>query len=116
MSTLEARNPIRQSVQSQRPRHRLLIWSGRVLLGLLVVLLILAVSGTSYQAIATARDARTFPPPGQLIDVGGYKLHIHCLGAGSPTVITENGLGGSSPDWSLVQPAVSQTRCVPVSI
>jgi pimeloyl-ACP methyl ester carboxylesterase len=109
MSTIEARNPIRQSVQSQRPRNPLFVWTGRILSGLLVILLVLTVSGASYQAIATARDARTFPPPGQLIDVGGYKLHIRCLGTGSPTVVTENGLGGSSPDWSLVQPAVSQT-------
>jgi pimeloyl-ACP methyl ester carboxylesterase len=80
-----------------------------VLLGLLTILVLLAGLGATYQALATARDARTFPPPGQLVDVGGYQLHIHCLGTGTPTVITENGLGGSSPDWGLVQPAVSQT-------
>ena len=112
MSTIEARNPMSRPYQNQRSGRRVLAWVGRVLIGLLVVLLILAVSGAIYQAIATARDARTFPPPGQRVDVGGYKLHIHCLGTGSPTVVTENGLGGSSPDWSLVQPAVSQTTRV----
>lgn len=64
-------------------------------------------SGAIYQIIATARDRHAYPPSGQLVDVGGYRLHIHCLGTGVPTVVTENGLGGSSPDWSLVQPAVS---------
>lgn len=109
MNTIEARNPVSRPYQNQQPGRRLLVRIGRVLIGLLVVLLVLAVIGVSYQAIATARDARTFPPPGQRVDVGGYKLHIHCLGTGSPTVMTENGLGGSSPDWSLVQPTVSQT-------
>lgn len=75
-----------------------------VLLGLLILLL---GSGAIYQLIATARDKQAHPPPGQLVDAGGYRLHIHCLGTGTPTVVTENGLGGSSPDWSLVQPAVS---------
>jgi len=109
MSTIEAQNPMSRPYQNQRPRGRLLVWGGRVLIGLLTVLLTLAMLGAGYQAIATARDARTFPLPGKLVDVGGYKLHIYCLGASSPTVVTENGLGGSSPDWSLVQPAVSQT-------
>lgn len=109
MSTIEVTNPMSGPYPNQRPRNPLLVWTGRVLIGLLVALIALAVIGASYQAIATARDARTFPPPGQRVDVGGYKLYIHCLGTGSPTVVTENGLGGSSPDWSLVQPAVSQT-------
>src|SRR4029453_13932822 len=89
-----------------------LVWGKRIWLGLRitgVILVAFGIMGASYQAIATARDARAFPPPGQLVDVGGYKLHIHCLGTGSPTVVTESGLGGSSPDWSLVQPAVSQS-------
>lgn len=81
----------------------------RMLLGLLLATLGLLLAGVIYQALATVRDERAFPPPGQLVDVGGHRLHIHCLGTGSPTVVTENGLGGSSPDWSLVQPAVSQT-------
>lgn len=40
---------------------------------------VLVLIGVSYQALATVRDARTFPPLGQRVDVGGYKLHIHTL-------------------------------------
>lgn len=109
MDAIKATKTINGPVPNQRPRNRLLIWIGRTLLGLLIALAVLAVVGASYQALATARDAQAFPRPGQLIDVGGYKLHIHCLGAGSPTVITESGLGGSSPDWSLVQPPVGES-------
>jgi pimeloyl-ACP methyl ester carboxylesterase len=62
-----------------------------------------------YQAIATEQDRRAFPPPGQLVNVGGHTLHIQCTGTGSPTVVTESGFAGTSLDWSLVQPAVAQT-------
>jgi pimeloyl-ACP methyl ester carboxylesterase len=48
-------------------------------------------------------------PPGIRLDVGGHKLHIHCLGKGRPTVILDAGLGGSSKDWSEVQAALAQT-------
>jgi hypothetical protein len=42
-----------------------------------------------------------------MIDVGGHRLHLHCVGAGDPPVILDAALGASSLSWSLVQPAVS---------
>ena len=45
--------------------------------------------------------------PGRLVDVGGHRLHYLCLGEGSPTVILDAGLSGSSLDWSLVQPQIA---------
>lgn len=42
-------------------------------------------------------------PPGQRIDMGGYSLHIHCEGTGSPTVILDAGLGDWSTHWTAVQ-------------
>jgi pimeloyl-ACP methyl ester carboxylesterase len=47
------------------------------------------------------------PPPGKLVDIGGYKLHIYCTGKGDPTVVLIAGGGDFSFDWSLVQPEVS---------
>ncbi len=52
--------------------------------------------------------AQTPPPgpaPGLLVDIGGHKMYIRCVGppGGSPTVILEAGGGGSSNGWSLVQ-------------
>jgi pimeloyl-ACP methyl ester carboxylesterase len=47
-------------------------------------------------------------PPGQLVDIGGYKLHLHCIGSGSPTVVFENGSADFSFVWDLVQPGVSK--------
>jgi pimeloyl-ACP methyl ester carboxylesterase len=45
--------------------------------------------------------------PGELVDVGTHRLHIRCAGAGTPAVIFDAALGGSSLSWSLVQPAVA---------
>lgn len=51
-------------------------------------------------------------PPGRLLDVGGFKLHLYCAGEGSPTVVLDAGLGGSANDWSKVQPLLRQTTRV----
>jgi pimeloyl-ACP methyl ester carboxylesterase len=50
-------------------------------------------------------------PSGRLVDVGGFRLHLHCAGAGSPSIILDAALGASSVSWSLVQPElVTLTR------
>jgi pimeloyl-ACP methyl ester carboxylesterase len=77
--------------------------------GLVITLVALGLSGAIYQVIATEVDKRAYPPPGQLVDVGGYKLHIYCVGEGSPTVILDAVGGGSSAQWALVQPEIAAT-------
>lgn len=47
------------------------------------------------------------PLPGRLVDVGGYRLHLDCVGEGSPTVVLEAGLGHGALSWFGVQPAVA---------
>jgi pimeloyl-ACP methyl ester carboxylesterase len=52
--------------------------------------------------------AQTPPPgpaPGILVDVGGHKLHIRCIGpaTGGPTVILEAGGGAFSSVWAPLQ-------------
>ena len=49
--------------------------------------------GGSYQTVRELFDRRTHSAPGQLVDVGGHRLHLHCVGSGTPTVILESGLG-----------------------
>lgn len=52
-----------------------------------------------------------FPPPGQLVDVGGWRLHLNCTGearVSQPTIILEAGKGDFSVEWSLVQPGVAK--------
>ena len=58
--------------------------------------MLLLVAGTFYQAIASWLEDRK-QPPGQLIDVGGYKLHLYVAGGGNqknPTIILDHSLGG----------------------
>src|ERR687893_3305360 len=92
--------------------RRFMRWIGRVLLWLIVALLTLAVVGAIYQAIATERAERAYPPPGEMVDVGGYSLHINCVGQGSPTVVLDAGSGAMSASWVLVQREVSDTTRV----
>src|SRR5438128_1815367 len=47
-------------------------------------------------------------PPGKLIDLGGYRMHLNCTGNKGPTVILITGAGDFSFDWSLVQPNIAQ--------
>lgn len=77
---------------------------------LLLILALLFSSG--YQAVASAADLRRYPAPGQLIDVGGHRLHIYCQGQGEPTVVMEAGLSGWSTDWIRVQPEVAKSTRV----
>ncbi|OUR73984.1 alpha/beta hydrolase [Methylophaga sp. 42_8_T64] len=65
--------------------------------------------------IFSSVSANEFPPvPGQRHDIGGYQLHIHCLGTGSPTIIIDTGLGDDSSDWQSIveQSSLTTQTCV----
>jgi len=76
-----------------------------MLAGLFVLLLL---AGFLYENIGEARDRRFNPMPGQRVDVGGYKLHLDCVGQGVPAVVFDSGLGDSYAAWRKVQPAVAR--------
>jgi pimeloyl-ACP methyl ester carboxylesterase len=81
----------------------------RVLLIVALVIAGLSLTGFLYQTIASAVDASSYPAPGRLIDVGGYRLRLYCTGTGrpgSPTVILDEGQAATSLGWSKVQPGV----------
>ena len=84
----------------------------RVFLWLSAILFVLVVSGMLYQTASAEADRRNFPAPGNLIDVGGFKMHISCMGEGSPTVILETLSGGTSSYWGWVQPEVAKSTRV----
>src|SRR5512145_2203434 len=81
-----------------------LIW----LAGLAFLTVGLILAGLIYEPLAEAADAKAYPPPGQMVDVGGYRLHINCTGSGSPTVVVESGWGDMSATWGWVQPEVAK--------
>jgi pimeloyl-ACP methyl ester carboxylesterase len=51
-------------------------------------------STTIYHYFATKKEDREQLPPGELIDIGGYRLHLYRKGKGNPTVILDHSLGG----------------------
>lgn len=59
--------------------------------------------GATYQILASARDWKLVPPPGVRVDVGGYRMHMLCMGVGEPTVVLDSGLGDYSIHWRRVQ-------------
>ena len=79
-----------------------------ILVALVIVVLLFLTAGLVYQAFGSARGMRKYPPPGRLVDVGGYRLHLNCVGEGSPLVVLESGIAASSLSWGLVQPEVAK--------
>jgi pimeloyl-ACP methyl ester carboxylesterase len=80
----------------------------RALFRTTLFVMVLATAGMIYQTAATESDQRKYPPPGELVNVDGYKMHIYCSGEGSPTIILDHAGGGSSMDWALIQPQLAE--------
>jgi len=80
-------------------------WVFRIFAVTLGLLLCAIIAGSIYQAIESTRERRLYPPPGELIDVGGYHLHLTCAGTGSPTVVLQ---WSYSLTWYLVQPEIAR--------
>jgi pimeloyl-ACP methyl ester carboxylesterase len=92
-------------IQSRRSLRN---WSRPVILYPFLAVLLLAAFGGGYETIREAMDKSAYTMSGELIDVGGYKLHISCTGSGSPTVILEAGLGQPAAMMSgWIQPGVA---------
>jgi pimeloyl-ACP methyl ester carboxylesterase len=86
--------------------------SRRWLLYPVIATLALAAIGGGQETVAEAMDATAYPMPGRLIDVGGHRLHLHCTGSGSPTVVLEPGGGGTSSSFGWIAPAVARNTRV----
>jgi len=95
-----------------RARRQLRSPSRRWLLYPVLAVLALESVGGGYQAVREAVDARANPMPGQMIDVGGRRLHLNCTGSGSPTVVLEPGAGGTSSDLARIAEAVARDTLV----
>ena len=95
-------------MNSKTQTQKILSIIKRSIIGIVSVVLLSTIAGTIYQTAASEADKRNFPPPGNLIDVDGYKMHIYCMGAGSPTIVLDHVGGGSSIDWALIQPKLAE--------
>jgi pimeloyl-ACP methyl ester carboxylesterase len=90
---------VRRQLRSRRARG---------LLYPVITLLALASIGGGYETVREAADAKAYPMPGRLIDVGGHRLHLSCTGSGSPTVVLEPGAGMMSSSLGWIAPAVAR--------
>ena len=59
----------------------------------IAIQVMLLIFTTLYQASASYLEDRR-SPIGQLIDVGGYRLHLYTLGEAKPTIVFDHSLGG----------------------
>jgi len=80
----------------------------RVCKWLITVAALIVAAGAIFQFSMTQWENHRYPPRGKLVDIGGVRLHINCTGAGTPTVVIENGPNDSSVVWQLVQPEISR--------
>jgi pimeloyl-ACP methyl ester carboxylesterase len=70
---------------------------------------------TLHAPVVAQSTAEPSAPPGRLVDLGGFRLHLMCTGArrvGEPTVVLSIGGGGFAVDWSLVQEPLSDSARV----
>lgn len=76
----------------------------RALLAILGLLLITSLVGTVVRTNLRTR----YPPIGQMVDVGDFRMHIACSGSKSPTVIIEAGQGGMGLQYTNIQAALAR--------
>lgn len=98
-----------QQPAAARKRSQLWRWTKRVGIGVVGLVVVLLLAGVIYQLLATKIDEYRYPSPGEMVDVGGYSLHLYCMGeGGAQTIVMDSGLGGTVLDWQLVQPEVAK--------
>ncbi len=76
------------------------------------VLLLLIGAGFAYEAIASRLAKEEYPPPGRLVEAGGYKLHLNKEGEGPVTIILESGSGETSLSWQDIPEKLSKHATV----
>jgi pimeloyl-ACP methyl ester carboxylesterase len=69
-------------------------------------------ASATYQALGEARDRRRFPPPGELVDIGGRRLHLWRAGEGRPVVVIATSLGEPGHGWAAIQRRLAQHTTV----
>jgi len=75
-------------------------------------ILTLSALGATYENVQEVRDRTQYPPPGRLVDIGGRRLHLNCVGSGSPTVVLFPGAGDLSSVMTWIASSVSRSTRV----
>jgi pimeloyl-ACP methyl ester carboxylesterase len=103
-------SPVRPAVR--RRKRGLGFYLTRGLLAVIGLVTVVLLLGTVVEGIAEASDRQAYLPPGQMVEVEGHRLHIHCTGAGEPTIILEAGAFSYSSEWYWVQRQLEPTQRV----
>jgi len=75
--------------------------------------LVVAGVGGGDETVQEQIDRSASAMPGQMVDVGGHRLYMHCTGSGSPTVVLVSGLAETSVYWGgWIAPAVARNTTV----
>src|SRR5215469_8673648 len=72
-----------------------------------IVLMAVLLSSAAFTQETAPADI-VFTRPGQLVDVGGFRLNLYCMGSGSPAVVFDSGYEDWAPAWSTVQPKIAK--------
>jgi len=88
--------------------ENLLRWFRMGVLALVTVLVVLACLGATYQVIGNWRDGNRLPQRGRSVQAGPIRMNIYCTGAGTPTVILEQGGGMPGIGWMKIQPKIAE--------
>src|ERR1035438_10538945 len=83
-----------------------------MVLSIVVLLVAVLAGGSSFNAIALWVSRLANPPQGAFESVDGRKMHINCMGQGSPTIVLDSGYLGDATAWETVQPELSKTTRV----
>jgi pimeloyl-ACP methyl ester carboxylesterase len=83
-------------------------WWLRTITFALMFALLAVFSSAVYQTISFNLDKQRFPHPGRLVNSGGLRLNVFCMGERVPTVVLEAGLADALDSWTRVQPAISK--------
>lgn len=88
-------------------RRKISEWAVMSLAAFIAVVVAVS-SGTNAVILHYARAIT----PGKMYLVHGYRMHIDCMGSGSPTLILDAGLGNDSLIWGGVQPVLAKNTRV----
>ena len=71
--------------------------SGMVVLGIIAVITILLIAALVNHTNQLRKEAKKYPPPGNMVEVNGKKLHVYSEGDGETTLAFMAGHGTSNP-------------------
>jgi pimeloyl-ACP methyl ester carboxylesterase len=97
-------------MRAKRLLIAILRWVGRILLVGLCLFLSLIIYLLVRESLTRSNYQAEYPPPGKMVSLETYDIHLYCVGAGSPTVVFESDLDQyGSLSWNSVQGEIGKS-------